>query len=236
MSITEQVSRRVSTIESYTEALVERLRRWADLLQILASFGIVWSAIVYITGGDDRRNAANIAAWQVMNAAQGKAGNGGRAEALRVLIDGGEVLANINLDSAWIGFADLSEGYLRGAKMRGVQLYGGNLRNAFLNEADLSEAKLWNVDLRDASLGFVRLKSADLFQANLEGADFASADLTNAELRDIRNWHKIKCFTGANIAGIRRAPAGFREWAIDTAGAIEGVGQTPKTSGLKTCS
>jgi hypothetical protein len=97
-------------IEARTERLVHLLRRWAavELLQIIASFGIIWSACMYVTGGEERERAASLAAWQILNAAYGKTTDGGRSHALRTLIDGDEVLAGLKLDSVWLVNGDLS--------------------------------------------------------------------------------------------------------------------------------
>jgi hypothetical protein len=229
---------RLGAVEKWTEQLVHFLRRWAlvDLLQILAAFGLVWSACLYITSGSARRRAANSSAWQVLNASQGKPGNGGRVEALQTLVRNGEELAEVKLDSAFLFHVNMRGAYLGEASLQGAMLNEANLRDAFLNVAHLQDANLWSADLRDASFGFADLRSADLYQANLEGTDLTQADLTDASLRDIRNWRKIRSLNCAIISGVHRPPTGFLRWALDTAGAVDSASRTPEgTSRLKSC-
>ncbi len=45
------------------------------------------------------------------------------------------------------------------------------------------------------------------------------SDLRNAILRDIA-WRRIASVKSANIAGVKNAPEGFRDWALKN-GAIE---------------
>jgi uncharacterized protein YjbI with pentapeptide repeats len=60
---------------------------------------------------------------------------------------------------------------------------------------------------------------SDLSGANLDGADLSSADLRNANLQGIA-WQHIAVVKSANIAGVRNAPEGFRDWALKN-GAVE---------------
>ena len=72
--------------------------------------------------------------------------------------------------------------------------------------------------------GELEMSDADLVGTNLdgtklEGVDLSSADLRNADLQSIA-WQQIAAIKSANIAGVKNAPAGFREWALKN-GAIE---------------
>jgi uncharacterized protein YjbI with pentapeptide repeats len=60
---------------------------------------------------------------------------------------------------------------------------------------------------------------SNLAEAKLDGADLTSADLRNANL-DAIAWQHIAAIKSANIAGVKNAPDGFREWALKN-GAIE---------------
>ncbi|EJC7213223.1 pentapeptide repeat-containing protein [Salmonella enterica] len=93
---------------------------------------------------------------------------------------------------------------LRGANLRGANLYGADLRDANLYGADLRDADLRGANLRDADLRGANLHDADLsganlhdanlYGANLSGADLSGADLSGANLygADLR---------GANLYG-----------------------------------
>ena len=53
----------------------------------------------------------------------------------------------------------------------------------------------------------------------MEGAKLDGADLRGADLKGL-SWQNIHSISGANIAGVRNAPAGFSQWAMQH-GAIE---------------
>ncbi|WP_420794264.1 pentapeptide repeat-containing protein [Salmonella enterica] len=71
---------------------------------------------------------------------------------------------------------------MRGADLRGANLYGADLYGANLRGADLRDADLCGADLRDADLCGANLYGADLYGANLRGADLRDADLCGANL------------------------------------------------------
>ena len=69
--------------------------------------------------------------------------------------------------------ANLYEADLRGANLCGANLYkadlrGANLCGANLYEANLCEANLYEADLREANLSGANLYGADLYEANIE--------------------------------------------------------------------
>ena len=72
---------------------------------------------------------------------------------------------------------------LRGADLRGANLWEADLRDANLWEADLRGANLWRADLRGADLWGADLRGADLRGANLWEANLWRADLWRADLR-----------------------------------------------------
>ena len=45
------------------------------------------------------------------------------------------------------------------------------------------------------------------------GVDVRGADLRQADLKGVR-WQNIKAIEQANVYGVRNAPAGFLEWAL----------------------
>ncbi len=66
-------------------------------------------------------------------------------------------------------WADLRGAYLRGADLYEADLCGANLRGADLRGADLREANLRGADLRGANLCGVNLRGANLYGADWTG-------------------------------------------------------------------
>ncbi len=175
---------------------------------------LVFSAYQFWAGRNERRAAdeaaavqarkdSNYQAWQVINSAQGKGGSGGRPDALRDLARNGISLAGVNLDGAWLDGVDLRSAQLEMASFEGANLHGAQLQGATLVGVNFRGANLVTASLAGASL-----QGADFTGARLSAADLSEADLFNVKgLRDAT-------LSYTNIEGIRRAPAGFREWAI----------------------
>jgi len=69
-----------------------------------------------------------------------------------------------------------------------------------------------------------RLDEADLSGADLSGSDFSDSSLVNVDLRNADlsgiGWKEIRNIRGANIFGVKNAPAGFVQWAKQK-GAVE---------------
>nr|VFJ49949.1 MAG: Pentapeptide repeat-containing protein [Candidatus Kentron sp. FW] len=120
-------------------------------------------------------------------------------------------------------------------KLAGVNLEGIDLSGAYLSEADLSRAQLTIVDLSGALLHKANLSGAALLGANLSGAKLYQTNLSRAnlykanlsetylqeaDLADIQYWEDIESINKANIQGIKNAPEGFWNWALEN-GAVE---------------
>ena len=73
--------------------------------------------------------------------------------------------------------------------------------------------------IANANLTNSDLVGSDLARTKLDDADLSSADLRNANLQAIA-WQHIAAIKSANIAGVKNAPDGFRDWALKN-GAIE---------------
>ena len=164
--------------------------------------------------------SANYEAWQVVNSAQGKGGSGGRIDALQDLNRNAVSLAGVRLDGAWLTGIVLPEAQLAYASLREANLRGANLRGANLEAADLTDVNLTGADLRGAFLK----------GATIAGALLGTADLRGADLEGLRDWSAIRGTSYVNIEGVRHAPAGFRQWALDH-GAIEGEPSAEQTAG-----
>ncbi len=155
--------------------------------------------------------AANYQAWAVVNSAQGKGGSGGRIDALQDLNQRQVSLAGVRLDGAWLeGVA------LPGARLSHASLRESNLRGANLQGANLEGADLTGINLTGANLTESLLKGV-----NLTGALLGAADLRGADLAGSHGWEAMGNATYLQIEGIRRAPDGFRKWALEH-GAVEG--------------
>jgi len=196
------------------------LGKWpvVELLEYLGSFSILFAAIVYFVGAPDRLKQKHYQAWQVINTAEGKGGNGGRIDALQELNHDHVSLIGVNASGAYLQGLQLADSQTRRANFSDSDLRNADFARASLADADLHFANLRGANLRDCNLSGSRLDDADLVGADLTSVDFAVATLDRADLRDadlnhLRNWQSIKSMTQANILGIRNAPSGFLEWA-----------------------
>jgi len=197
------------------------LGKWAflEVLEYLGKFSVLIAVIFYFVESGDRIKQRHYQAWQVINTAQGKGGNGGRIEALQELnadkvpLVGVDVssafLQGLNLEHANLLRSDFSSADLRNSRLAGVDFTLATLNTANLRGAILDGANCAGTDLRNADLEGARLTAASLSGTMLDNADLQGADIT-----DIR-WQQLKSLKGANIAGVRNAPAGFVKWALD---------------------
>lgn len=73
---------------------------------------------------------------------------------------------------------------LKGADLRGKNLYSIKASNAFLVRANLEKINLAEIDLREADLTESNLKGAFLFKADLIQANLSKAVLSNANFQE----------------------------------------------------
>src|SRR5262244_2405504 len=108
------------------------LSHWAllEVLQYLGSFGVVVAVIFYFGESGDRLKQKHYQAWQVINSAEGKGGNGGRIEALEELNADGVSLVGVDLSSAFLQGVNLKEGMLERATLEGADARDAELRGA----------------------------------------------------------------------------------------------------------
>ena len=203
------------------------LGKWpvVELLEYLGSFTILFVAIFYFAGASDRLKQKHYQAWQVINTAEGKGGNGGRIDALQELNDDRVPLIGVDAANAYLEGVRLKNAEARRANFSYSDLRRANFKRASLDDTDFHSANLRGADLRECNLAGSQLDDADLVGANLAGADLAQvslerADLSDVDLDQVRNWQAIKTIGKANIFGIRNAPEGFVTWARKM-GAIE---------------
>jgi len=217
--------------EWFCERIAYVLSNWSflEVLEYLSSFGVLIAVIFYFGESGDRLKQKHYQAWQVINTAQGKGGNGGRIEALQEL----------NADGISLVGVDASGAFLQGIRLQRASLARSNFSVADMRDGDLSFADLSNANLRanlrhcilrSATLEHVDLTDADLFGADLTGADLSRAILTNADLRNTNlanlKWSETLKLENANIFGVKNAPEGFVAYALKH-GAIQKESDNP---------
>ena len=162
-------------LEWFWDLLAYRLSNWKFLhvVNYLRSFGIIVAVAFYFSESGDRLKQKHYQAWQVINTAQGKGGNGGRLDALQEL----------NEDRVPLVGVDVS-----GAFLQGLHLEKANLARANLNSADVRNAVLPSIDFSDANLRSANFRDSNCRGASFRGAtlddtDFSGADLSGADLQ-----------------------------------------------------
>ena len=86
--------------------------KFIEVLEYLGSFGVLIAVIFYFAETGDRLKQKHYQAWQVINSAQGKGGNGGRMEALEELNADGVPLVGVDLSPAFLQGVRLRKGIL----------------------------------------------------------------------------------------------------------------------------
>ena len=202
------------------EWLAYLLSRWSflEVLEYMGSFSILIAVIFYFSESGDRLKQKHYQAWQVINTAQGKGGSGGRIEALQELDEDGVPLVGVDVSGAFLQGLHLPKARLVRANLNAVDARNGDFRDSDLMGANLHSGNFRNSDFQranflDADLGEADFCSANLSNANLAGAVLDGAELGNADVGGV-NWQKIKSIQGATLKGVRNAPSGFVEWAM----------------------
>jgi hypothetical protein len=214
------------SLEWMFEWIAYGLSQWSflEVLEYLGRLSVLVGVIFYFSESGARIKQRHYQAWQVINTAQGKGGSGGRIEALQELNLDRVPLVGVDASSAFLQGIRLERANMLRANLSAADLRGSSLRFAELTYADLHSANFRGSNLENATLDHANLTDtdlvgADLSNAHLENADLSSADLRNANLQGI-DWKQIAAIKSANIADVKNAPAGFREWALKN-GAVE---------------
>ena len=192
--------------------------RFLEVLEYLGSFSVLVAVIFYFSESGNRIKQKHYQAWQVINTAQGKGGNGGRIEALQELNEDRVPLTGVDVSGAFLQGLSLRHGALARADLGGCDLRDSNLSWSDLTFSNLRSANLRNsnlahVHLVNANLADVDLNSARLGEADLAGAVLDNADLRHADIAGI-HWQNIHSIDKTNIAQARNAPEGFVKWAL----------------------
>src|SRR6266852_1627373 len=160
--------------EWFSEWVAYVLSNWSflEVLEYLSSFGVLIAVIFYFSESGDRIKQKHYQAWQVINTAQGKGGNGGRIEALQEL----------NTDGISLVGVDASGAFLQGIRLQRASLARSNFSAADMRDSDLSFADLSNADLQSTNFRQSTLRNSDFDHADLTKADLWGADLSGADL------------------------------------------------------
>ena len=218
--------------EWFCEWIAYVLSNWSflEVLEYLSSFGVLIAVIFYFGESGDRLKQKHYQAWQVINTAQGKGGNGGRIEALQELNADGIALVGVDVSGAFLQGIRLQRASLARSNFSAADLRDSDLTFAGLSDADLRSANLRHCILRGANLEHANLTDADLFSADLTGADLSGATLANADLRNTNltnlKWSDTLNLKNANIFGVKNAPEGFVAYALKR-GAIQKESDNP---------
>jgi len=218
--------------EWFWEWIAYILSNWSFLeaLEYLSSFGVLIAVIFYFVESGDRIKQKHYQAWQVINTAQGKGGNGGRIDALQEL----------NADGIPLVGVDLSGAFLQGIHLPAAHLSRANLSAADLRDSDFASADLSLANFRSANCRQCKLRQADLQHADLTDSDFVGVDLTGADISgatlantDLRNanlanlkWRDNPNFKNANVFGVKNDPEGFLAYALQH-GAVQDAAGSP---------
>ena len=202
------------------------LSNWTFLqvLDYIRGFGVIVAVIFYFSESGDRIKQRHYQAWEVINTAQGKGGNGGRIEALQELNADRVTLVGVDAAGAFLQGLHLEKGYLaranlNAADVRNAVLVSTDFSNADLRSANFRECNCTRVSFRGAALDDADFGGADLREVDLTGTTLANADLRNVDLHNV-NWKHIATVRMANIYGVRNAPEGFVAWALKN-GAVQ---------------
>lgn len=215
-------------LEWFWEWLAYRLSNWNFLhvVNYLRSFGIIVAVAFYFSESGDRLKQKHYQAWQVINTAQGKGGNGGRLDALQELNEDRVPLVGVDVSGAFLQGLHLEKANLARANLNSADVRDAVLASIDLSDADLRSANFRDCNCRGASFRGATLDEADFSGADLSRADFSAGTLINTDLHnaDLRSadWAHVANIKGANIAGVKNAPDGFVTWALKN-----GAVQTP---------
>lgn len=195
------------------------LSHWAllDVLEHLGTFSVLVAVVFYFADSGNRTKQKHYQAWQVINTAQGKGGNGGRIDALQELNDDHVSLVGVDASGAFLRGVRLERAHLERCNLAAADLRNGYFRMATLNNSNLHAANFRGADLAGADLSSSDLGDADLNGAVLDHTDLTAADLSRADLRFVDAqgmvWQTPGSLRLTNIYGMRNLPPGFFAYA-----------------------
>ncbi|MGC2526744.1 MAG: pentapeptide repeat-containing protein [Candidatus Acidiferrum sp.] len=207
-------------MEWFWEWVGYALSNWMflEVLDYLETFSVLVAVIFYFSESGDRVKQRHYQAWQVVNTSQGKGGSGGRIEALQELNEDRVALVGVDVSGAFLQGVRLEKARLLRANFSAADVRDGKFAAADFTLADLHSANFRRSSLEQVSFQGANLDDSDLTGADLAGADLTDASLVNADLTraDLNgvHWEHVANLKNANIFGVKNAPRGFVEWAI----------------------
>lgn len=139
------------------------VRAYAKSAEYVAKFAavitVLWSGVTYISNIPEQREAANRAAWQVLNLSYAHPGSGGRSGALEALARGHQILDGVNV---WLAY------------LSRLRLDGASVRNADFRQTILTGASFERTDATGTRFQYANISGASFAGAYLDGADFRS--------------------------------------------------------------
>ena len=142
----------------------------------LAGFWIVYTQL------DDQHI---FQAWQTINAAVGKSGDGGRIRALQDLSRAAVHLSGIDLGGAWLADGEISEPRLEHASFAASRLTGVTFEGGQFTGASFKKATLGYVKFSGSKLEATEFAEADISDSRIDRSVLVQADFTRAELRNV---------------------------------------------------
>jgi Pentapeptide repeats (8 copies) len=201
------------------------LSGWAllEVLEYLQTLSLLLVVVLYFADTGNRLKQKHYQAWQVINTAQGKGGNGGRIDALEELLEDGVSLIGVGLEDAYLAGVDLHGAELTRSSFHGADVRNSDFRRTNLTDADLQWANFRHSNfshcqLQGANLTNADLNSANLAEADLSGTDCSKVDFRSANLLGVK-WQQSTAIKLANVYGVVNPPPGFLDWA-KSAGAV----------------
>jgi hypothetical protein len=207
-------------VEWVFEWVAYLLDNWTflEVLEYFGSFSVLVGVLFYFSESGDRIKQKHYQAWQVVNTAQGKGGNGGRVEALEELSADGIALVGVDVAGAFLQGIRLPRANLLRSNFSNADIRQADFTSAIFDDANLHSANFRSSSLRNCSFRGADLDETDLSGAELAGTDFSGATLVDADLRDANldgiRWNQIRDIKKANIKDVRNAPRGFVAWAL----------------------
>lgn len=204
--LTARISRPINATEKHLEGVLTWMKSLAilEILGLLGNLTIFIGLLTYIAGEKQRRDTQVYQAWQVITAAYGQPGSGGRKEALEFLnsqprrfpwfwmrwerqslygLAAPEAhLLRLNIPYAYLVNANLRDSDLRSANLQNSLLAGANLQHSIMAYANLHKAVATNANLQKTNIRRANLKEADLWKANLQGAALTETAIHSSHL------------------------------------------------------
>lgn len=179
--------------------VASRLNRAVIFIAALVTvISVAASAFFYIKDRPVRNRDAVYSAWQIVANMEGKKGSGGREAAIAQLLNHGEDLSGINLDS----------GFLKDVDMSNISCRGGSFTQTVLSNAFFNNSHLSSVSFKSA-----RLSKAQLINASLDYIDFIGSVITDAELGSAQLTHcigdSVTTFNGSSFENSKIAYSQF---------------------------